>query len=736
MVVVSEPRMTSVAERQAKAIAREQGVVVSPVSRGSSSASSSSAGGGGSPTPPPQTSSVDPFRFPKEMLGSPEVVKASRVQRFENPYGNIQPERKSVADRFFSSVTGGRFSSSKSDVPVSDVGVKRVDKGMAQRFAEFTPAPKKVKDVIVRAGKGVDRGGGSFVSGFQNMFKREESGRDLRTMPLPYQVGKVGGIVGSVVGAGSYNADKVTSVTRRGLSAIDTGFRGSVDAVLGKVGLGGGVFGKYVGSGVAGAVEGEGILKVGRGVARRGGDQGVRSAFKVEGFEDAFSRSMYAQEKKNYGDAWYKGVLQELSPVGNKGEFVRVMRDEGGKLGLKGSELDDFVSAGLRQRTASQWVEPIQIVNWGRLSERIGRAGVSESFDVLGKKGVTILEKESFGKLFGVSGAKIGIAGTLEGGGQEFSQQRSRNKPLDINKILGMSALGGATASVIGGSIVGTSVRKPATSRTINFLANVVDPSEKPGDLLADFQEAGIKRLGVRVPSPSISVSGKRKGGVISFGGSDIISFGKSKSNVPVKSKVTSPAQLFQSVVGSPSSVTSEGGGVIPTVNPVPANNDVVVNPFSDVFAPVSVNSNIPASVPVGVNSNIFSFTPTPVSVVVPNPRLPPPLPFGFDLGGGGAGRGGGKGRRKYVDELSVGRGLLFDMLGGQRKVVKPKVKSKRVSIKDGGKTYSIIVRESKVKKMGKGVAPFEMMDMYGVGKKLGSLGGDLKRGKLWKKQK
>jgi len=348
---------------------------------------------------------------------------------------------------------------------------------------------------------------------------------------------------------------------------------------------------------------------------------------------------------------------------GDEAAFTRVAREELQRQGYSGEGLEKALKAAVSERDISAGRERTSLLTISAFSESIGRKGVSKAFDTAYKKGVKIPKSKSFMKSFGIIAPEIGQAGFIEGSVQTAQQQISRQQERDTQEILAMGGFGAAVAAPFGGSIGGLTISGRKSGKMLEWVANIIDPFEKPGDITADVIEGGVKRAGFGVPTPVFFSVNTDSFNAQSFGGTpkapsaptSILPFVPSSTPTPTKSPV-SPGAIFS-----------------PTPTPVPPVTPVntVIPPVTPV--PVSLQTPIQTTVPILTNTPVT----TSVPVVSPFGRVPPPLPLTLGSGGSG-GAGSGRGRRKFVNELSYARNMLFGSAGSPVFVTESSGRGKR----------------------------------------------------------
>lgn len=325
-----------------------------------------------------------------------------------------------------------------------------------------------------------------------------------------------------------------------------------------------------------------------------------------------------------------------------------------------------------KQRGFSTFGEATAQLNIARFSEGFGRRGVTRAFEEAGRKGVKVAKQDSFGALFKLTAPRIAEAGVIEGGAQEIITGVARKEKIKPSQVAIGAGVGGVTAGLIGGTIAATKLTRPVTSKTIEFGTNIIDPFEKPGDILQDVFEGAAKRSGRIVKAPVISA------GVTE---TSLISFGTTPSSIPnivgapvgtkaptqVKTPTTQAVQSnLQNIIGFKQPITDPVIVTDPITDPVPTPS----NTNNPIFVPTDTNVNVPINIPAAV--------PITIPVSTPILRAPPPLPLGFSFPrGSGFGSLRPKGKT-FFDELSTGRAVLSGLGIGVPNTIKQKKPQKR----------------------------------------------------------
>jgi len=303
----------------------------------------------------------------------------------------------------------------------------------------------------------------------------------------------------------------------------------------------------------------------------------------------------------------------------------------------------------------------------------LGKAVFTGSQRDIQRQGFVFGAQRLFGP--GVSEATIAVAG---------SQSLRTGSPSSFESLAIGGAVGGVSASLVGGSIIGREVAG-TSSRGLRFFSNVADPNEILGDVAVSAGSAARRRAGGVTFDPvivrgdgvsSINVVARSRPDVtiepFSFrgGGSGGGSRASRTTRAPVSSFSGVPTSAPSSVSGVPSVVSSSSRSpvVAPVFTPSTrfSSSGVVSSPSRSVVS-ISSRSTLPGSPVPSSPSNslspVFTFTPavvptttridtrtfvpsvvpSSVNVVTATPPFPP-LPFfppGGGLGGSGVGLGG-----------------------------------------------------------------------------------------------
>ena len=429
----------------------------------------------------------------------------------------------------------------------------------------------------------------------------------------------------------------------------------------------------------------------------------IRDIRKTPGYKEDVTKAFSELGKAQEGTLWNLGY--SINPIisRNQQEFMDVFVQQGKAKGLGGKELENYVAAGKRELATASITEATTLLAISSTTERAGR----KMFDVAFNKIGSIAKKD-----IAATSVKAGIPilsslGFMEGFSQQVAQQEARfdeRKLLDtkatrsnniagfefktnrLQEAAGMGVLGGVSAATIGSAIIGFSFNKKGVSKAIEWSANILDPFEKPGDIVANRIDNVAEFLGYKVAKPKVVVLNEP---TAIFSGNLAPTSTQSSGK---RAKVSLPSILPINSYTTSYSPNGYVGVPIPTVIPTetPTDNDTPI--FIPTETPTDTNTIIPTTTNTNTftNTNTNTFTDTfsqsitfNTPVVTPQVRLPPPLPFMFPSGSGGGGSGRIGKKSKFINELEVGKQLLGELTGGNLNIgkiyknVKPRGKRK-----------------------------------------------------------
>jgi len=293
-------------------------------------------------------------------------------------------------------------------------------------------------------------------------------------------------------------------------------------------------------------------------------------------------------------------------------------------------------------------------------SEKIGSAVAKPLIKSAGK---------SAAKRVAASMVGSAVGGAYEGAMQvQVSSLAKEGKWADIKTTAAGAAFGAGTAAIGGGVLAGLhelKVAKPniATKGLYTFAdwggQSIIDPYEKPGDILAGMIGKSATKGGVSVMTPTIAVS----------------AFSPTPSTSPTSTRSTSATP---SISTTPSTSTSPTPSPAPTPTPTPAPTT------TPTLTPVPSPSDTPSITPEPVPghtpdtavptssetpSDTPSDTPTPVPTMTSTPtpiqRTPflPPLPMVPSQIGGAPTTYARRGNLRYYNELEYSKQVLRKLL-------------------------------------------------------------------------
>lgn len=458
-------------------------------------------------------------------------------------------------------------------------------------------------------------------------------------------------------------------------------------ATIAKFGLGTARFGQGL---VRATAIATGTTESVKGVGRLTAPQEQRNIIENEGFRNVLGSSIVAESKGIKEKGIARSIAGAIDPlrliggVGSKESFREEAIKQFQAQGLSGEQLQTAVKAAERQRAFSYAGTGVGIFAANVQSELLGQKFLSNAFKTITR----VPAKEAAGTIFKKAFVQIGKAGVIEGVASEAATQTGRSEKLNLKSLGIAGAIGGVSAGLIGGSIASLRVGKPFLSKTIETASYIVDPFEKPADIVA----AGIQK-GFSIPVSTPVILDTRTFDTITLTTEEeskkikpspmpqdvIISQPQTQQQTPVLD------QAKQNIFGT----KRKGGGkgsrapAFPTFTATTTAQTPISTP-AEIFAPAKTPTQVPATpkaptmtptftpvnipeftpvqptVPVNVPTitNVPAFTPVNVPVNVPFPRIPPPLPLTFPMGSGGRGSGFGFGKR-FVNELQVGSALL-----------------------------------------------------------------------------
>lgn len=333
--------------------------------------------------------------------------------------------------------------------------------------------------------------------------------------------------------------------------------------------------------------------------------------------------------------------------------------------GFKGKELDNAIRLAVKERAFKASSQLAGTLAIEATTETIGRAafqrlrtpvdlgdvgligGVSaELQEQLTKPVVRELTKKELGK---EAFRTLFPLGSGEGISEYINQQVSEGNKITPTGVVGFAVFGGFAAGTVGSGIIKSEGMKRFGRETF---ASLVDPLEKPGDIIADIS-AGIKgklpNFGLKTEFEDIiktGAIGSKKGQVF------VPSFSVNVQSPNILTTGTTFAPTFESPTAFPKEIVGTPSANIFPTEFIPSNVNQVVSEsvFSEVTLPAEVNiqalsnenvfvnemvpENVSVSENVFVNENVFEnvfvnvATQVPATTQVPTqvPVYTPPL--------------------------------------------------------------------------------------------------------------
>lgn len=435
-------------------------------------------------------------------------------------------------------------------------------------------------------------------------------------------------------------------------------------------------------------LRGYGIIEGSKQISKLTAPKEQRDLMNQEGFRKSVKLGFEAEKEQVsqepfYRTLAYEGISSLISSKKSKQSYDEAVRSELKRQGLSSEEIETGVKAARRFKTGAGLGEIGALLDISRSSEKIGRGLVAEAFEKSSQKGEQFVQKKAFSTLFKKTAPVIGVAGFVEGFSQELTQQQSREQDFNIKTSALMGGIGFGTAGLLGGVIAGTSLNKPVVSKTLEYGSYLIDPYEKPGDLLADLGENIARRAGRQVKTPTIS-------GLIDQGPK--LSVGVQSSTTTNIQKKKGKPQSFENVgifdtplvltpsiqteIPKPSNlpniISGKSKSPVPSPVPLPEPNVPIID---SILTPINIPPDEPQPQETPVNINVNTPVNIPIPVISPYGRVPPPL-LPMDFGSSNLNVGTMQGKRvKYVNELEQSLAVLRKGLGTD--FIKPNIKSK-----------------------------------------------------------
>jgi len=230
----------------------------------------------------------------------------------------------------------------------------------------------------------------------------------------------------------------------------------------------------------------------------------------TKAIRSGYRQEIKAIESKPYGTV--KSIAVEAVPTtrlgafGEEEAFTHGVRGELLSAGLPTEKVKAGVAAAKRQRTAAEESSLRGTLVAGISAEGAGRAGVA----LLSKyaKPTTVLPKTKafFRGFLGTAPAGAGEASSIY-----IAETKAKYQDPTVKGTAIAATVGAVSAGTITGTISAVSPTKPKLGSAIETTASILDPPEKPTDILFGIGEKTISKS-TPVVSPTISVQQTAKG--------------------------------------------------------------------------------------------------------------------------------------------------------------------------------------------------------------------------------
>lgn len=337
--------------------------------------------------------------------------------------------------------------------------------------------------------------------------------------------------------------------------------------------------------------------------------------------------------------------------AGDKKKFEASTRSQLRAAGVNNYEADYITRRFMVERRVQGTSEIGLNIFAGSKSEELGRQLVAGRFS----RGGTAATKNAFKGGFTRAWPSIAAAGVQEGSAVYIAQQKLRGEKVTPRGVATYGAIGGVTAGTLGGIDVGLSVSAAAKgTRKARFVSNafdsglnILDPLEKPGDLVRDYTEGAVSR---RTNKPFTSAGTYRASNTITFMAHEGRGLTPSKTRTP---------SFIKSLIPTASPSTTR------TFTPTPTPTRTTPFTFSPTFTPTKTTTRNPVFIPSWTPTITPTFTPTVTPTPTPVPtwtgRGLPILPLAALGGGSGMDRGGRSQSFRYMPSLGA---VLFNIKG------------------------------------------------------------------------
>lgn len=396
------------------------------------------------------------------------------------------------------------------------------------------------------------------------------------------------------------------------------------------------------------------------------------------------------------GQTSFRSMLAQVTPFAeDKTAFENKAREEFLKRGLQGNDLQNAIDAAMGQKRFTDIGETGSMLYASYAAENTGQIGVKTFFE---KFGGSAPAKKTFSSVGKRVFAPIAFAGFQEGFTQEFASEISRSQPFNPKQALIEGGVGAVSAGVLGTTIAGLKAKGSKAGSVVNFAANIMDPYEYPGDLLAGAGRAA-KREVFNVPTVVPTITTTISHSTPSKPSESIITFGtttempkRSKSNAfggfsfsgKTPSTATTPSTVQELVFSqktstntmTPSKQTTFKGfssktpTIIPTIVPTETPSNTPTQTPTQTSTKSNIFTQIVSGTPTQTETPIQTQTETPtqgitttitIPTITPLVRLPPPAPLGLPVG---TGQSYGKPMsKKYVKELEIAQRKFSDLM-------------------------------------------------------------------------
>ena len=372
----------------------------------------------------------------------------------------------------------------------------------------------------------------------------------------------------------------------------------------------------------------------------------------------------YAPEARK---AYRKGAVQELIKKGYSKKQAREIAtglEAKNLLAGGGLELGGLITAsagtemlgqkGFRYFTQKELAKQGLKLQGGSILKQIGGKTVSGA-----------LTKKEAGRVVTLGALKgIAPAGVAEGSVFEVIQSFSRGRNVSPERLAVAGAIGGVSAGVLGAGVARFAVTRPLTGSALRKVLYLIDPTEKPGDILGSraLRKQGVGDLSIPIVSNTFVPTGtatqtqtktQQKGK------------GK-KSSGSTKTFVKTDSKVLSGIFNNLGSIYTQTQQQTPQETPEKTNG-IFNNPFS-IYTQTQqqiqqqTQQDTQQETQQETQQQTLTQTQTPVNVNIPAFTAPQggfPLLFG---GFGGTKRTGGR-RKKltYYNELKKAlRGSMF----------------------------------------------------------------------------